>query len=102
METEYRQANFDLAQEIGALAGEIGCTPSQLALAWVMANPLVTAPIVGPRTMEQLRDNLGALDVAITPQIEQAIDDLVPPGEHSGRGFRDPRFPVTGRPTGLM
>jgi len=97
MQTEYREANFALAEEIGKLAAEHGCTPSQLALAWVMANRLVTAPLIGPRTMAQLQDNLGALAVAITPEIEAAIDELVPPGEHSGRGYQDPGFPVTGR-----
>ncbi len=98
LETEYRAANLELAQRVVALAEQVGCTASQLAVAWVMANPLITCPIIGPRTMEQLRDNLGALQVEITPELESAIDALVPPGEHSGRGFRDPSFPVTGRP----
>jgi len=100
MQTEYREANFALAQDIGRLAKGLDYAPSQLALAWVMANPLVTAPIIGPRTMEQLNDYLGALEVVITPELEQAIDELVPPGEHSGRGYRDPSFPVMGRPVG--
>jgi aryl-alcohol dehydrogenase-like predicted oxidoreductase len=97
MQTEYRDANFELAEAFATLAQAAGCTPSQLALAWVMANRLVTAPIIGPRTMEQFQDNLGALEVVITPELEAAIDALVPPGEHSGRGFQDPSFPVTGR-----
>ena len=42
---------------------EKGVTLSQLALAWCMHQPGVTSPIIGPRTMEQLEDNLGALDV---------------------------------------
>jgi aryl-alcohol dehydrogenase-like predicted oxidoreductase len=100
LETEYRQANLELAQQVAGLAEQHGCTAAQLAVAWVMANPLVTCPIIGPRTMEQLEDNLGALEVGITPEIEAAVDDLVPPGEHSGRGYRDPAFPVMGRPTG--
>jgi len=98
MQTEYREANFELAQAVVGLADEHGCTAAQLAVAWVMANPLVTCPIIGPRTMEQLQDNLGALEVEITPEVEAAVDELVPPGEHSGHGFRDPSFPVTGRP----
>jgi len=99
MQTEYREANLGLAQKVVELAKEHGCSAAQLAVAWVMANPLVTCPIIGPRTMEQLEDNLGALEVEITPEIEAAIHELVPPGEHSGRGFRDPSFPVAGRPT---
>ncbi len=98
LQTEFREANFTLAEQLATLAGDAGCTPSQLALAWVLANPLVTAPIIGPRTFEQLEDNLGALTVTIGPELEAAIDALVPPGEHTGRGFRDPAFPVTGRP----
>ncbi|MHB8994766.1 MAG: aldo/keto reductase [Armatimonadota bacterium] len=97
LQTEYREANFVCAQRIGELAASLGCTPSQLALAWVRANKLVTAPIIGPRTMDQLLDNLGALAVEITPEIEAAVDELVPPGEHSGCGYQDPSFPVTGR-----
>ncbi|MGD9494713.1 MAG: aldo/keto reductase [Armatimonadota bacterium] len=96
MQTEYREANFELAHHVVALAEEIGCTAAQLAVAWVMANALVTCPIVGPRTMAQLEDNLGALEVTITPELEERIDCLVPPGEHTGWGFQDPMFPVTG------
>lgn len=97
MQTEYRAANFEVAEKVGQLAARMGCTPSQLALAWVMANRLVTAPLIGPRTTAQFEDNMGALDVQITPETEAAIDELVPPGEHSGRGYQDPGFPVTGR-----
>ena len=97
MQTEFRPSNFELAQEVVAIAEEIGCTAAQLAVAWVMANELVTCPIIGPRTPEQLDDNLGALEVEITPEIEARIDALVPPGEHSGYGFEDPSFPVMGR-----
>jgi aryl-alcohol dehydrogenase-like predicted oxidoreductase len=98
LQTEYREANLLLAQEVARLAAQVGCTPSQLALAWVMANPLITAPILGPRTMAQLQDNLGAIHLKLTPELEDAIDALVPPGEHSGRGYQDPLFPVNGRP----
>ncbi len=97
MQTEFRPSNFQLAQEVVQLAGDLGCTAAQLAVAWVMANELVTCPIIGPRTPEQLEDNLGALEVEITAEVEERIDDLVPPGEHSGYGFQDPVFPVTGR-----
>jgi len=97
MQTEFRPSNFELARQVVALAEEVGCTAAQLAVAWVMANELVTCPIIGPRTPEQLEDNLGALEVEITPQTEARIDELVPPGEHSGFGYQDPVFPVAGR-----
>ncbi len=97
MQTEFRPSNFELAAEVVAIAEEIGCTAAQLAVAWVMANEFVSCPIIGPRTLDQLEDNLGALEVTITPEIEARIDALVPPGEHSGFGFQDPTFPVSGR-----
>jgi hypothetical protein len=48
--------------------------------------------------MEQFDDNVRALDVKITSDDEAFVDRLVPPGEHTGKGFRDPMYPVTGRP----
>ncbi|MDX1561726.1 MAG: aldo/keto reductase [Gammaproteobacteria bacterium] len=72
-------AAFDVIEAHVAHAADKGCTPSQLALAWNGAQPGVTAPIIGPRTMDQLVDNLGALDVEITADDNARIDALVPP-----------------------
>lgn len=96
-ETEYRAENFAVAEALKPIAAKLGCTLSQLAIAWVLANPKVTAPIIGPRTPEQLEDNLGALNVVVPSEVESAIDDLVPPGGHPGHGFQDPLYPITGR-----
>ncbi len=52
-----------IADVVGRVAGELGHTPAQVALAWTLRNPAVTAPIVGARTTRQLADNLGALNV---------------------------------------
>jgi aryl-alcohol dehydrogenase-like predicted oxidoreductase len=52
-----------IAREVIAVADEVGATPSQVAIAWVRAQPWLTVPIVGARSEAQLRDNLGALDV---------------------------------------
>jgi aryl-alcohol dehydrogenase-like predicted oxidoreductase len=71
---------YDVVEAIEPLAEDKGCTLSQLAVAWCMGQPGVTSPIIGPRTMEQLEDNLGALDVAITNEDRARIDELVPPG----------------------
>ncbi len=57
-----------------------GCTLSQFALAWCANQPGVTSPIIGPRTMEQLEDNLKALDVRITDEDRARVDAIVPPG----------------------
>ncbi|AJT69994.1 hypothetical protein T261_8401 [Streptomyces lydicus] len=59
--TERGLAIADVVKEIAA---QLGKTPSQVALAWTLQNPDVTAPIVGARTSAQLEDNLGALDIA--------------------------------------
>ena len=89
---------IDIVDAIRPLAEARGCTISQLALAWVMSRLGVTAPLVGPRTLEQFEDNLKCLDVSITPEDEAFIDDLVPVGEHSGKGFQDTAYPIDGRP----
>jgi aryl-alcohol dehydrogenase-like predicted oxidoreductase len=73
------EAALDFIEAHVALAADKGCTPSQLALAWNKAQPGVTAPIIGPRTLEQLLDNLGAVDVTITPEDSARIDAIAPP-----------------------
>jgi aryl-alcohol dehydrogenase-like predicted oxidoreductase len=73
------QAAFDVVEAVTALAAEKACTPSQLALAWNAAQPGVTAPIIGPRTMEQLIDNLGAENVEITAEDCARLDEAAPP-----------------------
>jgi aryl-alcohol dehydrogenase-like predicted oxidoreductase len=74
------EAVFDVVEGLQPLADAKGCTLSQLALAWCMNQPGVTSPIIGPRTMEQLEDNLGALNVSFTAEDYAVIDQLVPPG----------------------
>ncbi|GIV76388.1 aldo/keto reductase [Litorilinea aerophila] len=71
---------YDVVEGLQPLAQAKGCTLAQLALAWCMHQPGITSPIIGPRTMEQLEDNLGALEVTITDEDRAAIDRLVPPG----------------------
>jgi diketogulonate reductase-like aldo/keto reductase len=51
-----------------------------LALAFVLQHPAVTAPIIGPRTMEQLESQLGAADVSLSTDVLDRIDEIVPPG----------------------
>jgi aryl-alcohol dehydrogenase-like predicted oxidoreductase len=72
-------AAFDVIDVVVALAKEKGCTPSQLALAWNAAQPGITAPIIGPRTLEQLVDNLGATAVKVTDDDRARLDAVAPP-----------------------
>ena len=99
-QTELRDESFEVAQKLKPLAEAHGKTLTQFALAWVLANPIITSVIIGPRTMEQLEDNLGCSDCVLSQADEEAIDQLVSPGEHTGKGYNDPSYPVTGRPTG--
>jgi aryl-alcohol dehydrogenase-like predicted oxidoreductase len=71
---------FDVIEDLEPLAQEKGVTLSQLALAWCMAQPGITSPIIGPRTMEQLEDNLRAMEVTITDEDRERIDEIIPPG----------------------
>ena len=77
---QYGDAAFDVLDVFEALAREKDATISQVALAWNASQPGITAPIIGPRTMEQLEDNLGAADVEITDAGRERIDAAAPPG----------------------
>lgn len=96
-EAELREVSLELAQELKTHCDSKGVKLSNFALAWCLANPILTSVIIGPRTMEQFEDNLGCLEVEITEEDEAFVDALVPPGEHSGKGFQDPAYPITGR-----
>jgi aryl-alcohol dehydrogenase-like predicted oxidoreductase len=73
---------FDVTDGLHALADEKGTTLSRLALAWCMQQPGITSPIIGPRTLDQLEDNLGALAVTVTAEDRARIDEIIPPGRH--------------------
>jgi aryl-alcohol dehydrogenase-like predicted oxidoreductase len=74
---------YDIVEGIENLASEKNCTASQLALAWCMQQPHVTAPIIGPRHMDQLEDNLKALEVTLTEGDHLTIDRMIPPGTYA-------------------
>jgi aryl-alcohol dehydrogenase-like predicted oxidoreductase len=57
---------------------ELGEEPANVALAWLLANPVVTAPIIGPRTIKQLDDTLRTLEIALTPGNLQQLDSIFP------------------------
>ncbi|MHA0036032.1 aldo/keto reductase [Deinococcus sp. PESE-13] len=72
------QKNLDLVREIERLAAEKGCTPSQLALAWVLAQGENLVPIPGTKRVKYLEENVGALDVRLTPDELRQIDATFP------------------------
>lgn len=77
-------ARLDAADEFAVLADDAGISLIHLALAFVMQHPAVTAPIIGPRTMEHLESQLGAVDVTLTTDVLDRIDEIVPPGVNLG------------------
>lgn len=99
MQTEFRPESLEIARDVAAHAQARGMTPVQFAVRWVLANPYVTAAIVGPRTLEQAMGYLGVFDRGWTAEDEAMIDSRVAPGHPSTHGFLDPAYPVEGRPS---
>jgi aryl-alcohol dehydrogenase-like predicted oxidoreductase len=72
----FTDRNWNLLNSIENLGREKGnYTVSQIALAWLLTNPIITSPIIGPRSMEQLHDNLGAAGLRLTPEEKKRLDD---------------------------
>ena len=74
------QAKLDAADKLAALAEEAGLSLVQMALAFVLEHPAVTAAIIGPRTLEQLETQLGAEEIRLDRELLDRIDEIVPPG----------------------
>ncbi len=73
---------YELLDILKEISNDKGCTISQLSLAWVITHPGITSVIIGPRTMEQLEDNLDALNVTLTEKDYQRIDGMTIPGSN--------------------
>jgi aryl-alcohol dehydrogenase-like predicted oxidoreductase len=72
-------------EQYEAFCQELGEEPANVALAWLLANPVVTAPIIGPRTMEQLTGAMRVLEIKLTPEQLTRLDEIWP-----GPGGRAP------------
>ena len=71
-----------------SLCAELGESPADVALAWLLANPVVTAPIIGPRTMEQFDGSLRALEISLSQETMQKLDEIFPgPGGHAPEAY---------------
>ncbi len=70
---------FDVVEGLSAVSRDKGCTTAQFVLAWLLAQPGVTCPIVGFRSEEQLREDLGALEVEVTDEDRARVDALARP-----------------------
>ncbi len=71
---------YDMVDILCEVAGEMECTPSQLALVWLIQQPGVTSAIIGPRTIEQFEDNFGSLEVELNEANLQKLNDITKPG----------------------
>ncbi|MEO7718476.1 MAG: aldo/keto reductase [Capsulimonas sp.] len=86
--TEGRRASEDMQKQIEArrpqlekweaLCAELGEKPADVALAWMLQNPVITAPIIGPRTLDQLDGSLRALEIKISDETNGKLNELFP------------------------
>jgi aryl-alcohol dehydrogenase-like predicted oxidoreductase len=98
METEFREESLQIAQKLKHHIKDRGMTLGQFATAWVLANPLVSSVILGPRTLPQIEDYYAAADLELSAEDESLVDALVRPGHASTPGYNDPSYPFFGRP----
>jgi aryl-alcohol dehydrogenase-like predicted oxidoreductase len=96
-EGENFQRNLALVTEIEHMAKEKGCTPAQLALAWVLAQGEDIVPIPGSRRQQHLEDNVKALDVSLTAGDMARIDRILPPGAAAGDRYAAPMMAALDR-----
>ena len=80
LSTPANQRKLDVVEELAQLAEQAGLSLIELAIAFVINHPGVTAAIVGPRTMEQLASYLPAADITLSAEVLDRIDELVAPG----------------------
>jgi aryl-alcohol dehydrogenase-like predicted oxidoreductase len=91
------EKNQQLVSTIEELAGEKRCAPSQLALAWCLAQGDDIIPIPGTKRVQYLRENVNAVDVKLTPEDVRRINEAFPPGAASGERYPAPQMQRVGR-----
>jgi aryl-alcohol dehydrogenase-like predicted oxidoreductase len=75
-------------EDYAKLCAKIGWSESNVALAWLLANPAVTAPIIGPRTLQQFEDTLQAVEIDLSPDILAELDKIFPgPGGYAPEAY---------------
>ena len=91
------QKNLDLVQKVEEIAKEKGCKPSQLVLAWVLAQGDDIVPIPGTKRRQYLEENVAALDVKLTGDDLQRINEVIPPGAAAGMRYPEHMMRVVDR-----
>jgi aryl-alcohol dehydrogenase-like predicted oxidoreductase len=83
------EKNIRLVGEVEAIAREKGCTTAQLALAWVLAQGEDIVPIPGTKRVRYLDQNIGALEVKLTHEDLERLDQILPPGAAAGQRYHE-------------
>ena len=91
------EKNLDLVRQVERLASEKGCTPAQLALAWILAQGADFAPIPGTKKVRRLEENVGALDIELTSDELAQIDAIFPPDVAAGTRYPEANMAQVGR-----
>jgi aryl-alcohol dehydrogenase-like predicted oxidoreductase len=78
---DFPQSQWPVMEAVDKLADAHGITSSQFAIAWCLQVAGVTCPIIGPRTFDQLKDNIAAASIKLSPEELKLVDALNPPGE---------------------
>ena len=94
------QRKLEAADALAKLAEEAGMSLIEMALAFVIRHPAVTAAIIGPRTMEHLESQLPAADVELSDELLDRIDEIVPPGSNvnpADTGWQNPALEASAR-----
>ena len=91
------QKNLDLVRRVEEIAKEKGAKPSQLALAWVLAQGLDIVPIPGTKRRSYLQENLAALDLKLSAQDLRRIDEAFPQGAASGQRYPEHMMAIVNR-----
>jgi aryl-alcohol dehydrogenase-like predicted oxidoreductase len=82
------EKNRSKLEQYEALCKELGEEPGAVALAWLMHNPVVTAPIIGPRTVEQLESAVRATGIALSAEVLKRLDEIFPgPGGEAPEAY---------------
>jgi aryl-alcohol dehydrogenase-like predicted oxidoreductase len=86
---ENMDRNLRLVARVREMAAQVGCTPVQLALAWLLAKGDDVAPIPGTKRVKYLEENVGALDVRLSDEQIRELDELFPPGVVAGERYAE-------------
>jgi aryl-alcohol dehydrogenase-like predicted oxidoreductase len=91
-------ANFDhnrqVVESLAHIASDVGCTPSQLAIAWVLAKSDTIVPVIGARTRRQLTEALGALEVRLSPEDVARVESAVTPAAVAGARYDERQMKI--------